>query len=51
MDTDREVTPDPDLVTPETDPTPEETEGEKDLASFERFAGEPEPADGGGPLP
>jgi hypothetical protein len=54
MDIDRDVTPDPALVTPAADPTPESdepSEGEKDLAAFEAFAGEPEPADGSGPLP
>lgn len=54
MDNDRDATPDPDLVTPATDPTPEDdeqSEGEKDLAAFEEFAGEPKPTDGTGPLP
>lgn len=58
MDTNRDSTPDPDLVTPETDPTTdgaeqtdEQSEGERDLAAFERFAGHPVPAEGTGPLP
>jgi len=58
MDTNRDSTPDPDLVTPETDPTPdgnqqadEQAEGERDLAAFERFAGRPVPTEGTGPLP
>ncbi|HWR84560.1 MAG TPA: hypothetical protein VN200_01055 [Rhodoglobus sp.] len=52
MAADREQTPDPDLVTPATDPTPEELEQDReDLDAVNRWAGEPKPAEGEGPLP
>jgi hypothetical protein len=54
MAEDREATPDPDLVTPATNPTPDDAELEddaEDLESAEQWLGEPKPVDGSGPLP
>lgn len=54
MDIDREVTPDPDLVTPATDPTPEpedRPQSEEALEAVEDLLPEPKPVDGPAPLP